>query len=332
MRFRHGDARGAARRSSAKRHGKSGTEVTFLPSPADLHQDRIRFRHAGTSPARAGLPEFRRHHRAQPTSAASRRRKSRCTTKAGWRPSCDYLDRAKNALIPAAGDDRGRARRHHGGNRADLERQLSRKHAGLHQQHPAARRRHPSGRLPRRPDARGDEICRRHAARQEGQGGADRRRLPRRPDLRAVGQGARSEILVPDQGQAGLVRSASRGGRRGDRPAGRWFEEHPAEAKAVVGKVVEAAAGARGRPQGARTDPAQGRAGRRLAARQAGRLPGTRSRQMRNLHRRGRQRRRQRQAGAQPRQPGGAAPARQDPEYRARPLRQDAVQRGDRQR
>ena len=35
-------------------------------------------------------------------------------------------------------------------------------------------------------------------------------------------------------------------------------------------------------------------------------------------------RRRQRQAGPQPRQPGGAAAARQDPEYRARPLRQDA--------
>ena len=31
-----------------------------------------------------------------------------------------------------------------------------------------------------------------------------------------------------------------------------WFEEHPAEAKIVVGKVVEAAAGPRGRAQGAR--------------------------------------------------------------------------------
>ena len=34
----------------------------------------------------------------------------------------------------------------------------------------------------------------------------------------------------------------------------------------------------RSRPQGARTDPPQGRAGRRLPARQAGRLPGARSR------------------------------------------------------
>ena len=40
--------------------------------------------------------------------------------------------------------------------------------------------------------------------------------------------------------------------------------------------------------------------------------------------------RRLRQAGAQPREPGGAALARQDPQCRARPLRQDAVLRRDR--
>jgi DNA gyrase subunit B len=44
----------------------------------------------------------------------------------------------------------------------------------------------------------------------------------------------------------------------------RWFEEHPAEAKAIVGKVVEAARGARGGAQGARADAAQGRARHRL--------------------------------------------------------------------
>ncbi len=108
---------------------------------------------------------------------------------------------------------------------------------------------------------------------------------------------------------------------------GAWFEQHPGEAKAIVGKVIEAAAAREGRPQGTRTDPAQGHPGRLVPARQAGRLPGARSRQMRDLHRRGRQRGRQRQAGPQPRQPGGAAPARQDPEYRAGAVRQDAVER-----
>src|ERR1700761_1638411 len=66
---------------------------------------------------------------------------------------------------------------------------------------------------------------------------------------------------------------------------GAWFEQHPAEARMVVGKVVEAARRPGGRPRGARPDPPQGRAGRRQPARQAGRLPGTRSRQERTVHR-----------------------------------------------
>ena len=112
---------------------------------------------------------------------------------------------------------------------------------------------------------------------------------------------------------------------------GAWFEQHPGRSPDRGGQGGGSRRRPRGRPQGARADPPQGGAGLRLPARQAGRLPGARSRQMRDLHRRGRQRRRQRQAGPQPRQPGGAAPARQDPEHRARPLRQDAVQRGDRE-
>ena len=53
---------------------------------------------------------------------------------------------------------------------------------------------------------------------QEGKGDADRRRLPRRPDGRALGQGSGSEILVADQGQAGLVGSPP--GRRKPRQRG----------------------------------------------------------------------------------------------------------------
>ena len=48
--------------------------------------------------------------------------------------------------------------------------------------------------------------------RQEGEGDADRRRCARGADLRALGQGAGSEILLPDQGQAGLQRGPA-GGR-----------------------------------------------------------------------------------------------------------------------
>ena len=54
----------AAEGGRRRAEGKQGTEVTFLPSPAHLHQDRIRFRHAGTPAARTGLPQFRRHHHA----------------------------------------------------------------------------------------------------------------------------------------------------------------------------------------------------------------------------------------------------------------------------
>ena len=49
---------------------------------------------------------------------------------------------------------------------------------------------------------------------------AHRRRLPRRPHLRAVDQGAGSEIQLADERQARLLRSAPRGRRRGAGTAG----------------------------------------------------------------------------------------------------------------
>ena len=81
---------------------------------------------------------------------------------------------------------------------------------------------------------------------------------------------------------------------------------------------------ARGGAQGARPDPAQGRARHRQPAGQARRLPGARPGQERALHRRGRQRRRLGQAGPRPALSGDPAVEGQDPQCRARPLRQDA--------
>jgi DNA gyrase subunit B len=49
----------------------------------------------------------------------------------------------------------------------------------------------------------------RHRQAREGQ--LHRRRRARGADLRAVGQGARSEVQLPDQGQAGQLRGAPRG-------------------------------------------------------------------------------------------------------------------------
>jgi DNA gyrase subunit B len=90
-----------------------------------------------------------------------------------------------------------------------------------------------------RADAAGVGLCG-NSASPKGEGVADRRGCARGADLRAVGQSAGPEILVADQGQAGvlevrpvvegLVNDALR----------TWFEEHPAEARPIIGKVIQA--------------------------------------------------------------------------------------------
>jgi DNA gyrase subunit B len=59
------------------------------------------------------------------------------------------------------------------------------------------------------------------------------------------------------------------------RRSAQWLEEHPAEAKVAGRQGGRGRRRARGGAQGARTDAAQGRARHHVAARQAGRLPGS---------------------------------------------------------
>ena len=108
---------------------------------------------------------------------------------------------------------------------------------------------------------------------------------------------------------------------------GAFLEENPAVAKRVDQQGRRRGAGARSRAQGARPGPAQGRARQQQPAGQARRLPGTRSRAQRDLHRRGRVGRRLGQAGTRPPLPGDPADQGQDPQRREGALRQDARQR-----
>ncbi len=177
---------------------------------ADLLEPRLLLQDAGKPAARTGFPELGRPHRPgrRPPGRTAARRDVLRRRRARIRP----LHRPPQAGDAARADLRHRrTRRHHRRSRDVVERQLQRDGAALHQQHPAARRRHPPGRLPRRPDPHDQPLCQLVGHPEEGEGQFHRRRRPRRADLRAVGQGARPEILQPDQGQAGLSpRSARR--------------------------------------------------------------------------------------------------------------------------
>ena len=172
-----------------------------------------------------------------------------------------------------------------------MERQLSRECAVLHQQHSATRRRHASGWLSRRTDAPGQWLRRCHC--QARKDCADRRRLPRGPDRGTFGESARSEIFLADQGQAGVLGSASGGRERPERSAGGVVRGTSRRGQGHRRQGGGSRRRPRSCPQGARADAAQGRAGLRLAARQARRLPGERPFQIRTVHRRGRLGRRQ---------------------------------------
>ena len=144
----------------------------------------------------------------------------------------EYMNRAKNVLHPNMFHRPRREGRHHRRGGDAVERLLPGIGAVLHQQHPAEGRRHPSHRAARGDDARAQQVHRGNRARQESQGGDHRRRHARGPRLRAVGQGARAQVLVADEGKAGFVGGApgSRGDRRRDACASSCRSARPTRA------------------------------------------------------------------------------------------------------
>ena len=179
---------------------KRGTEVTFLPSTETFTmtefdfatlEHRLRELAFLNSGVRIVLSD-KRH-------AVEKREELRY--EGGVEAFVKYLDRNKTALIPQPIMIRAERDGIDGRLRAVVERRLPRDRALLHQQHPAARRRHPSGRLPRRAHPPGHRAMPKSAA------------WPRKEKVALTGddcregltavlsvQGGRPEILLADQG------------------------------------------------------------------------------------------------------------------------------------
>ena len=94
--------------------------------------------------------------------------------------------------------------------------------------------------------------------------GAHRRGRARGPDLRAVGQGARPQVLQPDQGQARLLRGEAGRREHRRRPAHGLVRGAPEGSQDHRRQDRRGGAGPRGRAQGARADAPQGRARHQL--------------------------------------------------------------------
>ena len=178
MEFRDGDAV-APLAVVGDADDKRGTEVTFLPSTKTFTmiefdfatlEHRLRelaFLNSGVTIVLSDM----RH-------AVEKREEMRY--EGGVEAFVKYLDRNKTPLVPQPIMIKAERDGVDGRMRAVVERRLPRDRALLHQQHPAARRRHPSRRLPRRADPPGHRLCRNRRRRAQGEGRAHRRRLPRR--------------------------------------------------------------------------------------------------------------------------------------------------------
>ena len=202
-------ARWAARRGGRNRRPRH--RVRLQTVAGDLFPHRFPVRPVGQEAARTRVPERGRRHR-----AARRAHRQAGAVPLRGRPAgvCGLLepqqDRAQRG-VPLRARSR---RRHHGRGRDAVERRLSGAGLRLYEQHSAVGRRHAPRRVPLGAHTVAERLHRTRRSGQKSTGGDDGRRFPRRLDGRRLRQGSRSQVLLPNEGQAGLQRSQA-GGRAG---------------------------------------------------------------------------------------------------------------------
>ena len=222
--------------------GRTGTEVTFLASPKTFTMTDYDYANAGAPAARARVPEFRRAHSSDRPSRVPTRRREELHYEGGLEAFVRFLDRAKKPLISAPIVLNG-------------ERDSVTVEAALwwndsyHENMLLF-----TNNIPQR-DGGTHLAGFRGALTRQVVGYAENSGIAKREKLNVTGEDCREgmtcvlSVKLPDpkfssQTKDKLVSSEVRPVVESivNEALGAWFEEHPAEAKAIVGKVVEAAA------------------------------------------------------------------------------------------
>ena len=256
MRFVDGGEPVAPLAAVGPQDGRRGTEITFMPSIKVFSQTE--FSYEILEHRLRELAFLNSGVRIRLADLAARSAQGGGAVLRGRGRGVRALSRPHQAAPAPADRGRHRARPDHRRRRPAMERRLPRDHAQLHQQHPAARRRHPPHGLSRRADPGAQQVRRGERHAQARQGHAHRRGHARGPDLRALGQDARPQVLLADQGQAGELGGDPGRLQRDRRGPGAVARDPSGREQADHGQGGRGRDRARGGPQGARADPPQG--------------------------------------------------------------------------